>query len=390
LAQLAYEPVVPGYVGPDVNSQPSIGLAHDYLLVLRGAERTFATMADCWPGAPIYTLLYDAEGTSGRFEDHPVHTSYLQRFGIRQRGFRRLLPFFPRAAERLPVQDHDVIVSSSSAFAHGVRPRPGAEHICYCHSPFRYAWHERGRALEEAPAFARPLLGSLLNRVRDWDLDASRRATQYIANSEITRERIAEFWGRDSVVVHPPVDVDRFAIGEPEDFLLVVMELVRHKRVDFAIESARRAGRPIKVVGTGPDRERLERLHGDHAEFLGRVDDISLAALYASALALVVPNVEEFGIAAVEAQAAGRPVVAVDAGGVRETVIDGETGVLVAADDPDAMAEALAQTDFTRFSPTRIAAHAQDFSADAFKHRLTSEVERLTGVQSPFRTAAAA
>ena len=390
LAQLAFEPDVPGYVAPDVNSQPSIGLAHDYLLVLRGAERTFATMADCWPGAPVYTLLFDSEGTSGRFDDHPVYTSHLQRLGVRQRGFRRLLPFFPRAAERLPLQDHDVIVSSSSAFAHGVRPGPGAQHICYCHSPFRYAWHERRRALEEAPAVARPLLGAVLNRVRDWDVEASRRVTHYIANSAITRERIAQFYGRDSVVVHPPVDVERFSIGEPEDYLLVVMELVRHKRVDFALDSARRAGRPIKVVGTGPDRERLERLHGDHAEFLGRVDDVQLAGLYSSALALVVPNIEEFGIAAVEAQAAGRPVVAVNAGGVRETVIDGETGVLVPADDTDALAEALSATDFTRFSAPRIAAHAQSFSADAFKSRLTAEVERLTGVRSPFRTAAAA
>jgi glycosyltransferase involved in cell wall biosynthesis len=374
-------------VRPDVNSQPSTGLAHDYLLVLRGAERTFATMADCWPGAPIYTLLYDSEGTSRRFEDHPVHTSQLQRLGIRQRGFRRLLPFFPRAAERLPVQDHDLIISSSSAFAHGVRPRPGAQHVCYCHSPFRYAWHERQRALEEAPAVARPLLGAVLNHVRTWDVEASRRVTHYVANSKITQERIAEFWGRKSVIVHPPVDVERFSIAEPEDFLLVVMELVRHKRVDFAIESARRAGRPIKVVGTGPDRERLERLHGDHAEFLGRVNDIRLACLYSSALALVVPNVEEFGIAAVEAQAAGRPVVAVNAGGVRETVLDGETGVLVPLDDADAMAEALSQTDFTSFSPQRIRAHALGFSADAFKHRLSAEVERLTGVRSPLLNA---
>jgi glycosyltransferase involved in cell wall biosynthesis len=347
-------------------------------------------MGDCWPTAPVYTLLFDSEGTSGRFDDRPVYTSHLQRLGVRQRGFRRLLPFFPRAAERLPVQDHDVVISSSSAFAHGVRPAPDAQHVCYCHSPFRYAWHERGRALEEAPAVARPLLGAVLNRVRHWDVQASRRVTHYIANSEITRERIANFYGRDSVVVHPPVDVDRFSIGEPEDFLLVVMELIRHKRVDFAIESARRAGRPIKVVGTGPDRERLERLYGDHAQFLGRVDDRGLAELYSSALALVVPNIEEFGIAAVEAQAAGRPVVAVNAGGVRETVIDGETGVLVPADDPDAMAEALSETDFTRFASARITAHAQGFSADAFKERFTAEVERLTGVRAPFRTAAAA
>jgi glycosyltransferase involved in cell wall biosynthesis len=362
-----------------VGSRISTGLVHDYLLVMRGGERTFAAIADCWPEASIYTLLYDQDGTDGRFHGRTVRTSYLQHLGVRQNGFRRLLPFFPRAASHLPVQDHDLVISSSSAFAHGVRPRPGATHICYCHSPFRYAWHERDRALEEAPRFARPVLRGVLSRVRSWDVDASQRVTHYVANSQITRERIERVWGREAQIVHPPVEVDRFEIGTPEDFFLVVMELVRHKRVELALDAARRAGKPIKVVGTGPDLERLQALHGDHAEFLGRVGDSGLTDLYSRALGLIVPNVEEFGIAAVEAQAAGRPVVAVNAGGVRETVIDGTTGVLVPVDDVDAMAEALASTDFTRFAPERIRQHAYGFSVEAFKHRFTTEVARLAG-----------
>jgi len=371
-----------------VSSRISTGLVHDYLLVMRGGERTFAAIADCWPEASIYTLLFDDDGTDRRFHDRRVHTSYLQRLGIRQDGFRRLLPLYPRATGRLPVQDHDLVISSSSAFAHGVRPRPGAVHICYCHTPFRYAWHERSRALEEAPRAARPVLRGVLNRIRSWDLDAASRVTHYVANSQITRERIQRTWGRDSVVVHPPVEVDRFEIGSPEDFLLVVTELVRHKRVDFAVEAAKRAGRPIKVVGTGPDLERLQSLHGDHAEFLGRVDDHELTQLYASALALVVPNVEEFGIAAVEAQAAGRPVVAVDAGGVRETVIDGTSGVLVPVGDLDALTEALSDTDFTAFSPERIRQHAYGFSTQAFQARFLAEVERLAALELPAAAAA--
>jgi len=174
--------------GQGLSTRVSIGLVHDYLLVMRGGERTFAAIADCWPDASIYTLLYDDEGTDRRFHDRRVNTSYLQRLGIRQKGFRRLLPLFPHAAGHLPVQDHDLVVSSSSAFAHGVRPRPGAAHICYCHSPFRYAWHERDRALEEAPAFARPLLRGVLSRVRSWDLDASQRVTHYVANIRKARE----------------------------------------------------------------------------------------------------------------------------------------------------------------------------------------------------------
>lgn len=368
----------------------SIGLAHDYLLVLRGAERTFASMSECWPEAPIYTLLYDAEGCYGRFDGRTVNTSYLQRLGVSQRGFRRLLPLFPRAAESLPVQSHDVLISSSSAFAHGVRPAVGAVHVCYCHSPFRYVWHERERALAEAPRPLRPALRRVLNRVHEWDMDATTRVTHYIANSQITRDRIAEFWRRDSEVIHPPVDVDRFWIGEPEDYLLVVTELVPHKLVDVALEAARRAGRAIKVVGSGPDRERLEALHGDHAEFLGRVSDEELANLYSRTAALVLPNVEEFGIAAVEAMAAGRPVVAADAGGARETVIDGETGLLVPLGDVDAFADALSSTDFERFSPERIRLHATGFSTASFKLRLAQHVESLTGLPSPVLQAAQA
>jgi len=374
--------------GQSLSTRLSIGLVHDYLLVMRGGERTFAAIADCWPDASIYTLLYDDEGTDRRFHDRRVNTSYLQRLGIRQKGFRRLLPLFPHAAGHLPVQDHDLVVSSSSAFAHGVRPRPGAVHVCYCHSPFRYAWHERDRALEEAPSFARPVLRGVLSRVRSWDVEASQRVTHYVANSQITRERIQRVWNRDAEIVHPPVEVDRFEIGTPEDFFLVVMELVRHKRVELALEAARRAGKPIKVVGTGPDLERLQALHGDHAEFLGRVDDAGLTDLYSRALGLIVPNVEEFGIAAVEAQAAGRPVVAVNAGGVRETVIDGTTGVLVPVDDVSAMAEVLSETDFTRFAPERTRQHAYGFSVEAFKHRFTSEVERLASLGAPAARAA--
>ena len=361
-----------------MRSRISTGLVHDYLLVMRGGERTFAAIADCWPEAPIYTLLFDDEGTDRRFHGRTVHPSYLQRLGIRQKGFRRLLPLYPRAAEHLPVQDHDVVVSSSSAFAHGVRPGPCAVHVCYCHSPFRYAWFERQRALEEAPRVARPLLRGVLRRMRAWDLEATERVTHYVANSQITRERIQQVWGRDSQIVHPPVEVDRFEIGSPEDFFLVVMELVRHKRVELALEAAKRAGRPIKVVGTGPDLERLKALHGDHAEFLGRVSDEQLVDLNARALALIVPNVEEFGIAAVETQAAGRPVVAVDAGGVRETVVNGSTGVLVPVGDLDALTEALRETDFTRFSPERIRQHAYGFSTQAFQAKFKAEVARLT------------
>jgi glycosyltransferase involved in cell wall biosynthesis len=358
------------------------GLVHDYLLVMRGAERTFAAIAACWPEAPIYALLHDPNGTGHRFADRTITTSYLQRSGFgRQDRFRRLLPLFPHAIGRLPVHSHDLVISSSSAFAHGVRASPDAIHISYCHSPFRYAWHERENAIREMPPVARPALRAVLAGIRAWDRSVSQRVSHYIANSEISRQRIAEFWGRDSSVVHPPVQVERFSPGTAEDFFLVVGEISRHKRVEAALEAALRAKVPIKVVGTGPDLERLRALYGSSAAFVGRVTDSELASLYARARAVVVPGVEEFGIVAVEAQAAGRPVVAADAGGARETVVNGETGVLVPAFDARALAEALRETDFDRFRPVRIRQHAERFSTAAFTERLLAEVARFTGAR---------
>lgn len=355
----------------------SPALVHDYLLVMRGAERTFAAIADCFPGAPVYTLLYDRAGTGSRFAGREVRPSRLQRLRIRQRGFRALLPILSRATETLPLEAHDLVVSSSSAFAHGVRTSAGATHVCYCHTPFRYAWHERERALEEVARPLRPALRRVLARKRDWDRAAARRVTRFVANSEVSRERIQRYWDRDACVIHPPVEVDRFNPGEPEDYLLVVTELVGHKRVDNALEAARRTRRPIKVVGTGPDRRRLARRYGSGAEFLGRVPDGELVRLYSHARAVVVPGVEEFGIVAVEAQAAGRPVVAAAGGGALETVVDGRTGVLVRPNDVDALAEGIASISLDRFDPAELREHASRFSPAAFRERLMAELRRV-------------
>jgi glycosyltransferase involved in cell wall biosynthesis len=349
-------------------------LVHDYLLVLRGAERTFAAMADVWPEAPIATLLYDEAGTQRRFAGRAVRTSPLQRLGVDQRTFRALLPLFPAAARRLNVADAELVVSSSTAYAHGVRKPPGARHVCYCHTPFRYAWHESAAAEAEVPWPLRPALRLALRRHRSFDRRAARGVDRFVASSELGRERIRRFWGRDAAIVHPPVDVDRFAPAQPGPHVLFVGELVRHKRAEVAIEAALGAGRAIKVVGDGPELSGLRARYARQAEFLGRVDDETLAREFAAAAALVVPNVEEFGIAAVEAQAAGRPVVALDAGGARETVVHGRTGLLVPPDDGDALRRAL-RADLHAFDPHEIRCWAQRFSKQAFEARIREAVE---------------
>ncbi len=362
---------------------PTVSLVHDYLLVMRGAERSFAAIAECWPDAPIYTLLYDPEETAGFFDGHDVHPSYLQHLRIRQSHFRWLMPLFPGAVERLRMHEVDLVISSTSAFAQGVLLPASTTHVAYCYTPFRYAWHERDRALSETPVPLRPIVGRSLAGIRKWDLEASRRVTHYIAISELSRSRIRNYYGRDAAIVHPPVDIDRFSIGEPEDFFLVVTEVVPHKRVRDALEAARRAERPITIVGGGRELKRLSAEYGSSARFLGRISDAELADLYRRARAVVVPNCEEFGIAAVEGQASGRPVLAVDAGGARETVVPGETGVLVPNCDVDALAQAMRDVDWDAFEPGRIRELTQRFSPSAFKRRFADEVARLTGNSAP-------
>ena len=375
-------------------AEPSPALVHDYLLTLRGAERAFAGLASCWPRAPIYTLVHDAPGVDGRFAGRDVRVSGLQRLGVRQSNFRRLLPAYPYAVRRLPVREHALVLSSTSAWAHGVRCAPDAVHIAWCHIPFRYAWSPAD-ARRAAPLLLRPAAGLAASVLRRSDAAAASRVTHYLANCRLTQRRIEECYGRSADVVHPPVDVERFRPGTPEDFFLVVGELVPHKRTALAVRAARRAGVRLIIVGDGPERARLEAMAGPAARFAGRVDDAEVARLHARARALVVPNVEDFGIVAVEAHAAGRPVLGVSAGGCLEIVVPGETGVLVPAGDVDALAEAMRHVDFDRFNPAAAVRRAQRFSLRRFRLAYTRAVLRLTAdasaeVRSAARLALAA
>ncbi len=361
---------------PAPSSREAVTLVHDYLLVMRGAERTFAAIADLYAQAPIFTLLYDEAGTQRRFSGHSLSTSPLQRLGVGQSSFRRLLALYPWAVERLRLPACDVVLSSSSAFAHGVRVPAGALHVCYCYTPFRYAWYEQERALAETPAPMRPLLRRQLERIRRWDLSTSRRVDSFVAISQLSRERIKRYYGRDAPIIHPPVETQRFAPGHPGEELLVVSELVRHKRVQVALEAARRAHAPIRVVGSGPDHAALMRAYPE-AEFVGRAEDEQLAELYASARAVIVPSAEEFGIVAVEAQAAGRPVIAAATGGALETVLDGRTGRLVTLDDVDSFVRAIQTIDQLELDPAQAVANAERFSVAAFQRQLAAHVEQI-------------
>ena len=355
---------------------PRVALVHDFLLDLRGAERVFAAIADRWPDADVFTAVYDPRGTEGRFESRRVHTSFLQALRPTARTFRALLPLYPNAIESLDLRGYDVVISSSSAWAHGVLVEPGAVHVSYCHNPFRYAWSEREATLGARNALTRPVLSALLSRWRQWDWVAAQRVDRYVANSEVTAMRIARYLGREAEVLYPPVETRRFSPGPVGDHYLVLAELMAHKRIDVAVRAFNALGLPLVVAGDGPEARRLRSLAGRNVRFEGRVSDARVAELLRSCRALVVTGTEEFGIAAVEAQASGRPVIALGAGGVRETVVEGETGVFFAESTPHALAEAVRGFDTLAVDPLACVASAQRFTVERFQDGLARVVEQ--------------
>ena len=364
-----------------------VALVHDFLLDVRGAERVFAEICATWPEADLFTAVYDEAGTEGRFAARRPATSFLQRIHPTARSFRPLLPLYPHAVEAFDLRGYDTVISSSSAWAHGVLVEPGAVHVCYCHNPFRYAWSEREATLAARHPLVRPLLRVLLNRWRQWDWIAAQRVDRYVANSHVTAARIRRYLGRDAAVLHPPVRTDRFLPGRtpPGDHYVVLGELMAHKRVDVAIRAFNALRRPLVVVGDGPEQRRLRRLAGPTVTFAGRVGDERVAELLESARALVVCAAEEFGIAAVEALAAGRPVIALGEGGVLESVTEGVTGTFYGANDPAVLAEAVARFDAASIDPRACRAAAERFGAERFRRKLRALVEEAVAGATPHR-----
>jgi glycosyltransferase involved in cell wall biosynthesis len=350
-------------------------LVHDFLVSVRGADRVFLEMCALWPDADVFTPVYDEEGTEGLFARRNVHTSFLQRVRPTSRTFRALLPLYPAAIESFDLSGYDLVVSSSSAWAHAVLCEEETVHVCYCHNPFRYAWNERHRTLaERSDPVSRALLRGLFRRWREWDWIAAQRVDRYITNSRTTQGRIRSYFGRDSRIVYPPVATERFRPGPVGDYYLVLSELVSHKQIEVAVRAFNHLRRPLVIAGDGPARRRLERLADPNVRFAGRVSDSEAAQLLSGCRALVVTGPEEFGIAAVEAQAAGRPVIARAAGGLLENVVDEVTGCLWNG-GPAQLADAVSGFDTAAVDPRACIENARRFDAAVFRERFPREVE---------------
>jgi len=347
-------------------------LVHDWLTGMRGGEKVLETLAELFPDAPLLTLVHRRGAVSAALESHPIQVSFLGRLPGAERYYRRLLPLYPAAAASLRVPPCDLLLSSSHAAAKAVRKPRGAVHVCYCHTPMRYLWDLYADYF--APGRAGPLT-RLAMRVargplRRWDLGTAAQVDHWIANSENVRERIRRLYGRESHVLHPWVDLERFtpdrAGSAPGERYLVVSALVPYKRIDLAIAAARARGVGLDVIGTGPEEKKLRSIAGNSVSFHGWLDDEGLARAYRGARALLMPGEEDFGIAPLEAMASGRPVIAYGRGGALETVAAGRTGILFAPQTAAALAGAMAECEAAAWDPAAIRAHAERFSRQGF------------------------
>lgn len=358
-----------------------LALIHDHLIQDGGAEKVLRVMQDIWPKAPTYALFYDKK-TFPDFKEKEIRTSFLQKLPFALKKYQWYIGLMPAATEGHNLSDFDVAVSSSSAFSKGVITRPGAKHICYCHTPTRYLWSDTHSYVAElrAPKILKAFLPPILSRLRLWDQTAAQRVDLFVANSKTVQERIKKYYGRDSVVIHPPVETEKFYISnEPKNYFLVGGRLVPYKRYDLIVETFNRIGLPLKIFGTGPIEADLKKQAKKNIEFLGRVSDEERIKLYANCRAFLHPHEEDFGITAVEAMAAGRPVIALKKGGATETVIEGVTGEFFEEQIWEELADRILRFDETKYNPETIKAHAENFSVERFKQQMKHLVERVTG-----------
>ncbi len=358
-----------------MDSNRRVALVHDFLLDIRGSERVFMELCAMWPEADVFTAVYDEDGTEGRFAGRAINTSFLQRLRPSARTFRALLPLYPAAIESFDLSGYELVVSSSSAWAHAVLCGEDSVHVSYCHNPFRYAWNDRDQTLARRPdPVSRAFLRAAFVRWRQWDWIAAQRTDRYLANSLTTRARIRAYFGREAAVVHPPVETARFAAGPVGDYYVLVSELMAHKQIDLAIAAFNTLRQPLIVIGDGPEARRLRRLAGPTIRFAGRLPDAVVAQVLQGARALVQTSVEEFGIAVVESQAAGRPVIARRGGGVLETVLEGETGSLWSG-GPGELACAVLEFDDAAIDPAACVRNAARFDQRNFRRRMLAEID---------------
>jgi glycosyltransferase involved in cell wall biosynthesis len=356
-----------------------IAVVHDWLTGMRGGEAVLEAILDALPGAELFTLFHFPGSVSPKIEERTIHTSDLQRVARRAGDYRRLLPLYPRAARQWDFSGFDLIVSSSHCVAKGINAR-GIPHLCYCHTPMRYVWDRFDDYFPRSKPLQRAAMMSLAPFLRRWDVETAGEVTQFLANSGFVRDRIRRYYRREAEVVHPfvsdaylnaPLNEDR------DDYHLVVSALVPYKNIDLAIEAFAGSGKRLKVIGGGPLLDTLRKRSGPNVELLGPVSTAEIIERLSRARSLILPGVEDFGITPLEAMALGTPVVALGEGGVRDSVIDGVTGIFFYSPEVPSLRQALDTVESREWDRAALRTHASGFSRARFDVKFRAALRQL-------------
>ncbi len=355
-----------------------LALVHDWLNQIGGAEDVLETLVGMYPDAPVYTSIYWRDKMPSHWQAWKLHTLWIDRLPLIHRKHQAFLPFYPLAWGGLDLGNYDVVLSNKSGFCHGVRVGPETLHICYCLTPTRYIWQfDAYMDRENIAGPVRALLRPIVRLMKGWDYRAAQRVHTFIAISTAIQARIRRFYNRESEIIYPPVETERFIpTGRTDDYFLSLGRLVPYKRVDLVVKACTRLDLPLKVAGRGRDMERLQEMAGPTVEFLGFVPDDGVPELFARARAFVFPGLEDFGITPLQAQAAGRPVIAFKGGGSLDTVVPGKTGEFFEEQSVEALMAVLQDFDATRYNPAECRAHAQKFDSAVFRRQISETVER--------------
>lgn len=357
-----------------------IALVHDYFTQLGGAEKVAEALYKFLPGADLFaTVALKAKMPDG-LRDVPVQTSWMQHLPRLDRYYRFYFPLYPFAVSSLDLSGYDLVVSSSSGYVKGVQANLNAIHVCYCHTPMRWAWSfDSYSSRESFGGGLRTVLPAFIQGLRRWDEGAARQPDHFVANSQAVADRIERVYGRYSEVIVPPIDIERFkpSSEQQEDYYLVLARLVSYKRLDLAVSAFTRMKKRLVVIGTGPALEKLKADAGPTIEFLGRASDEVVEERVAKCRALIFPGEEDFGMAPVEVAAAGRPTIAYRAGGAVETVIDGVTGVFFDEQTTESLIDAVNRFERQDWDAAVIRRHAEGFGSDVFRDRFTDFLRRI-------------
>ncbi|MFA6170918.1 MAG: glycosyltransferase [Patescibacteria group bacterium] len=360
-----------------------VALIHDHLAQDGGAEKVLKAFSEIYPDAPIYTLLYNKKNIDKYYPGRRVEASIIQKMPGGVKHYQWYMPFMPMAIEFFDLRGFDVVLSDTASFAKGVITGPETLHICYCHTPTRYLWSDTHQYINELKynKFFKKIISMVLNNVRMWDRLAADRVDVFIANSKVVARRIKKYYQRESVVIYPPTEIEKFhASDKVGDYFLCGCRLVPYKRIDIVIEAFKKLGAPykLKIFGDGIDLPRLKKIAGEaqNIEFMGRVSDEERAKLFAECQAFINPQVEDFGITIMEAMASGRPVIALKQGGACESVIKGKTGEFFREETPEQVIEAIEKFDPAKYDSAEIRAYAEKFSGEKFKQSIKDFVEK--------------